>query len=121
MDIETTPNQSATATAQRAAQTKRRFTPQFKDRIVKLCEQPGAVMARVARDHNLDGNMVSRWVREHRVRIKARSFVPVQVTEPAASVGEIRIECTRGQQRIMVTWPASAAKECAQWLREWVA
>lgn len=119
MDTDTTPKPAVSA--QRAAQTKRRFTPAFKARIVKLCEQPGAVMARVARDHELDANIVSRWVREHRVRIKARSFVPLQVTEPAASVGEIRIECTRGQQRIVVAWPASAAKECAQWLREWLA
>lgn len=119
MNTDTTPKPAVTA--QRVSQTKRRFTPEFKDRIVNLCEQPGAVMAQVARDHDLDGNMVSRWVREHRVRIKARSFLPVQVTEPAASVGEIRIECTRGQQRIVVAWPASAARECAQWLREWLA
>ena len=119
MDTDTTPKTAVSA--QRASQTKRQFTPQFKDRIVKLCEQPGAVMARVARNHDLDGNMVSRWVREHRVRIKAHAFVPVQVTEPEGPIGEIRIECTRGQQRIVVAWPASAAKECAQWLREWLA
>lgn len=119
MDTHTTPTPAVTA--QSAAQTKRHFTPQFKARIVKLCEQPSAVMAQVARDHELDANIVSRWVREHRVRSKAHAFVPVQVTRPDASLGEIRIECTRGQQRIVVAWPASAAKECAQWLREWLA
>lgn len=119
MNTDTTPKQAVTA--QPASQTKRRFTPQFKARIVKLCEQPGAVMAQVARDHGLAANVVGRWVREHRARTEVHSFVPVQVTKPEASIGEIRIECARGHQRIMVTWPASAAKECAQWLREWLA
>ena len=119
MDTDTTPNPAVTA--QPASQTKRRFTPQFKARIIKLCEQPGAVLAQVARDHGLAVNLVGRWVREHRAGGGAHSFVPVQVTKPAASIGEIRIECTRGQQRIVVAWPASAARECAQWLREWLA
>lgn len=121
MDTNTTPNQSVTVTAKPGAQTKRRFTPQFKARIVKLCEQPGAVLAQVARDHGLAVNLVGRWVREHRARGGAHSFVAVKVTQPAASIGEIRIECARGQQRIVVAWPASAARECAQWLREWLA
>jgi len=100
MDTDTT--LKLAATAQRAAQTKRRFTPQFKAHIVKMCEQPGAVLAQIARDQGLVANVVGRWVREHGARSKANSFVPVQVTKPEASIGEIRIECTRGQQRIVV-------------------
>lgn len=119
MDIETTPKPAVTA--QRAAKTKRQFTAQFKARIVKLCEQPGAVLAHIARDHSLVPNVVGRWVREHHVRERIKGFVPVEMAAPAASTGEIRIECTRGKQTIVVTWPTSAAKECAQWLRDWLA
>ena len=119
MDTDTTPDLAVTAPG--AEQTKRRFSLQFKARIVKLCEQPGAVLAQVARNHGLAANLVGRWIREHRARGGANAFVPLQVTQPEASIGEIRIECTRGQQRIVVAWPASAARECAQWLREWLA
>ena len=34
--------------------------------------------------------------------------MPVQVTEPEGPIGEIRIECTRGQQRVVVAWPTPA-------------
>jgi len=51
----------------------------------------------------------------------SKGIVPVEVVAPAAPVGDIRIECTRGQQRIVVAWPTSSAKACAQWLREWLA
>lgn len=57
MDTDTTPKPAVTA--QRVSQTKRRFTPQFKARIVKLCEHLGAVMAKIARGHDLDANIVS--------------------------------------------------------------
>ena len=106
----------------RPGSKKRHFTPAFKSRIVELCSQPGAVAAQIARHYDLAPNMVKRWLREHRTQGQAPEFVPVQVAASAeVSIGEIRIECTRGQQRVSIAWPASAAKECAQWLREWLA
>ena len=105
----------------RPGSKKRQFTPEFKSRIVDLCSQPGAVASKVAWEHGLIPNMVNRWLREHRLQDKAPEFVPVQVASHEVSVDEIRIECTRGQQRVSIAWPASAAKECAQWLREWLA
>lgn len=122
METDTTPTPIPGAVVpKRPAIKKRRFTPQFKARIVKLCVQPGAVVPQIARDHDLGPNLVKRWVREHHMRGLSKGFVPVGVVAPAAPVGDIRIECTRGQQRIVVAWPASSAKECAQWLREWLA
>ncbi len=96
MDNDTTPILAA-AVPKRPALGKRRFTPQLKARIVK------------------------RWVREHHMRGLSKGFVPVEALAPAAPIGDIRIECARGQQRGVVAWPASSAKECAQWLREWLA
>ena len=120
METDTTPTPAAVV-PKRPAIKKRRFTPQFKARIVKLCGQPGAVIPQIARDHDLGPNLVKRWVREHHMRGLSKGFVPVEVVAPAAPVDDIRIECTRGQQRIVVAWPTSSAKECAQWLREWLA
>jgi len=101
---------------------KRRFTPEFKSHIIELCQQPDPVISQIARDHDLIPNMVNRWLREHRTQGEAPEFVPVEVADSAAVlIGEIRIVCTRGEQRMSIAWPASAAKECAQWVREWLA
>jgi transposase len=34
------------------------------------------------------------------------------------ATGEIRLELKRGALGVSVTWPISAATECAAWLRE---
>jgi transposase len=33
---------------------------------------------------------------------------------------DIRIELRRGAAMVSVSWPVSAASECAAWLREWL-
>mgnify|MGYP000064033556 CR=1 FL=1 len=119
MDTHTPP--SSVAVPKRPASKKRRFTAEFKAHIIELCSQPGAVRSQIAREHDLIPNMVNRWMREHRTQGQAPEFVPVEVAAGAEAISEIRIECIRGQQRVSIAWPASAAKECAQWLREWLA
>jgi len=122
MDTHTPPIAVAVPKRLASKKQKRQFTPEFKSRIVELCSQPGAVASQVAREHDLMPNMVNRWLREHRLKGMTPEFLPVQVSADAeVSIGEIRIECIRGQQRVSIAWPASAAKECAQWLREWLA
>lgn len=45
---------------------KRRYhTPAFKAQVVAQCLQPHVSMASVARAHNLNGNLVRRWVSDH--------------------------------------------------------
>ena len=75
---------------------KRRFTPQFKARIVKRCEQPGAVVPQIAHDHDLGSNLVKRWVREHHVRGLSKGFVPVEVVAPAAPIRDIELSALAG-------------------------
>ena len=47
-------------------------------------------------------------------------FVPVNLPQPDVAVQspDIRIELQRGCTAVTVTWPASAASECAAWMRE---
>ncbi|PND37943.1 hypothetical protein C1O66_10665 [Paucibacter aquatile] len=47
-------------------------------------------------------------------------FVPLSLPAPAATVPmeDIRIELQHGATAVTVTWPASAAGECAAWMRE---
>jgi transposase len=50
-------------------------------------------------------------VREH------ESFVPVPLPTPATEM-RIRVEVRRKDRSVSIEWPACAAKECAQLLRE---
>jgi transposase len=118
---------------------RRRHTPEFKLRIVQACQQPGVSIAAVALANSLNANMVRKWVIEaeaagprggaeavEQMRGTATpspaplaGFIPIPTaTEP--SVGSIGVEINRGQMVVKVTWPTSAAAECAAWLRELV-
>jgi transposase len=86
-------------------------------------------MASVALARGINANLLRRWVHEAEVApVKAplscepaparSTFVPMQLPEPVASGGDIRLELRRGATTITVTWPMAAAAECASWMRE---
>ncbi len=108
---------------------------------MQACRQPGVSIAAVALANGLNANMVRKWV----VAAEARpavaptadpgvpapvsdkptpsappSFLPLALRAPAAPMPahEIRIELQRGATAIKVTWPSTAATDCAAWLRE---
>ena len=124
---------------QQAGPRRRRRThsDEFKADAVAACAQPGMSMAAVAMAHGINANLLRRWV--HEVEMKPRRevvrtdvgdganaqepktvFVPVSLPAPAppAEVPDIRIELQRGPTTVTVTWPTSAASECAAWMRE---
>jgi hypothetical protein len=99
--------------------------------------QPGMSMAAVAMAHGVNANLLRRWVREAEMKpascAVSRSaaqevqaperktlFVPLGLPAPTApgARADIRIELQRGATAVTVTWPASAAGECAAWMRE---
>lgn len=120
--------------------TRRRHAPEFRDRVVEACRQPGVSIAAVALANGLNANMVRKWVIDAQARagkgllstadmsaasVKPTpsaplSFLPLAVPAPATPVpaDEIRIELQRGATVVKVAWPATAAQDCAAWLRE---
>ena len=113
-----------------AAQPKARrsYSDQFKAQLLAECEAPGASVARVAMSHGINDNVVHRWrqlARESRAvaaPAPRSEFVPVTLTTTNACPGshDIRVEIRRGATAITVSWPCSAAVECAAWLRDWL-
>ena len=106
---------------------RRLHSDEFKADAVSAASQPGVSMASVALTRGINANLLRRWVREAEVSpIKtlakatpaAPAFVPVQLPDPAAPVGKIRIDVRRGATTITVAWPMTAAAECASWMRE---
>lgn len=115
---------------------RRLHSDEFKANAVAACMQPGMSMAAVAMAHGVNANLLRRWVRQAEMTplvdapgknlpnvlvapVKA-AFVPVSLPAPEApaQMADIRIELQRGATAVTVTWPASAASECAAWMRE---
>ena len=122
---------------------QRRHSAAFKAQVLTACAEPGASVAAVALSFKLNDNLVHQWCRgrgvgsgrgtsstaiaESTPQFIALSL-PVPPPPPAAPpstpmaaevvTGEIRLELKRGAMGVSVTWPISAAAECAAWLRE---
>ena len=103
--------------------------------------RPGSLecsIAAVAMSRGVNANLLRRWVAEaerdgHDVAIEpavveapspapaapAPTFVPMALPPPSpVAAADIRVELRRGGTAITVTWPSSAATECASWMRE---
>jgi transposase len=104
--------------------TRRRHGAELKAQVLSECAQPGASVASVAMSHGINANVVHKWRRlanAAAVPMSApeASFIPVAL--PAASMApahDIRVELRRGATTMTITWPGSAAVECAAWMRE---
>ena len=122
-----------------ARRRRRKHSDDFKADAVASCMQPGMSMAAVAMAHGVNANLLRRWVREAELNRAAGAlsgmasreapapaperkslFVPLHLPVPIepTAVADIRIELRRGATAVTVTWPASAADECAAWMRE---
>ena len=122
--------------------TRRRHPAEFKRRIVQACQQGGVSIAAVALANGLNANMVRKWVIDaevthrgvetasarlatadpERANLEATpipGFIPIPTTL-SASGASISVEIHRGPTVVKVSWPTSAAAECAAWLRELV-
>ena len=122
-----------------AGRQRRRHSPEFRASVIRACLEPGVSIAAIALAKGLNANMVRKWVIEARQRSlpasgprprsvskpddlspPAPGFVPLALPAPSATPGAIQIELRRGATTVGVSWPVSAASECAAWLREWL-
>ena len=117
---------------------RRRHGAELKALVLEQCAAPGASVAKVAMSHGVNANVVHGWRKLAREREGAAmsppspttlpaktaasvpQFLPVsmaQTTPPPAPV-DIQIELRRGATAMKITWPITAAAECAAWMRE---
>lgn len=101
---------------------RRRHDEELKRQVLAECAALGASVAQVALAHGLNANLVHKWRRQASPAAKVsklEAFVPVAVAAPIAGVAEtIHLELQRGAVSVRVSWPLSAAGQCAAWLRE---
>ncbi len=120
-----------TITLNRLRARRRRYSREFKAEIVAACKQPGTSVAAIARMHDINDNIVHRWLREAEqagtdlwpicpapARLEsipaATPFVPVRVSTP--SQDSIHLELVRNDLTLRIDWPASQAQSCMQTL-----
>jgi transposase-like protein len=111
---------------------RRKHSAEFKAQLVGACEQPGMSSAAVAMANGVNANLLRRWVNEAEQRgstmpvpspataaspAPTPEFIPLQLPAPKPQP-DIRIELQRSGISVSVTWPVSAAAECASWMRE---
>jgi len=102
--------------------TRRRYGAELKQQILAKCAEPGASVASIALSHGINANVVHKWRRQDGralPALEAPAFVPVPLP-PTACVPapDIRIDLRRGATSVSVTWPLTAAEQCAVWMRE---
>lgn len=127
---------------------RRAYSEQFKAQAIQACKQPGASIAAIAHANDINPNVLHRWLREHarKGRYTAPAFLPVNIVDvmPSSQVPdrtqlpvsvskpvhqervdtlaeEIAIECVRGQSKVTIRWPLTAAVDCGRWLKDWLA
>lgn len=123
MRTDSTPNEAFSS-----GRSRRTHSAEFKAQVIAACRVAGVSKTAVAMAHGINANLARRWVVEADGRGDSTSiasvnkvvpaFVPVQMPPPAQAPVDIRIEVRRGPVAISVSWPCSAAAECAAWLRE---
>ena len=110
---------------------RRRYSREFKTQIVEACKQPGTSVAAIARMHDINDNIVHRWLGEaeqsgsnlwpsspspakREPPPASVPFVPVQVANTTPDT--IHLELIRNDPTLRIDWPASQAQPCLQML-----
>ena len=108
---------------------RRRHSDEFKAEAVAACMQPGVSVSAIALARGVNANLLRYWLRNAEMKPAARiaavpvatptSVMPMTLPAPTPSPPQdIRIELRRNATTVIVTWPTSAASECAAWMRE---
>jgi transposase len=96
---------------------RRRFTAEFKARIVEACQQPVASVAGIALEHPRNANLAHKWNRAARRKEPVSvtpAFIPVPMASTPApvatqwqSVESIRLSIPGVKGAITIEWPVA--------------
>ncbi|EAQ97011.1 transposase [Congregibacter litoralis] len=99
-------------------QRRRRYPPEFKEQVLRECEQPGASVAGVAVSHGLNPNLVHNWRRTHNI-LAPSGFVQLPAPGPVVETSPtiVRIDVPTPKGTLVVHWPLSEMPQSVTWLR----
>ncbi|WP_415760459.1 IS66-like element accessory protein TnpA [Pseudomonas sp. LT1P18] len=102
---------------------RRSYSKSFKAQVIAECAQADTSIANVALTHNLNANLVHKWIRVHAQENLAlqTAFIPVKALSSTAApqiAATIRIEVPHSKGVVVVSWPAENAAACSAFLRD---
>ena len=109
---------------------RRSYSREFKAQIVAACKQPGISVAAIARMHNMNDNILHRWLREdEQGGTDASGTVPPSVSLPVMPIPAfvpvmpgtssqdcIHLELLRNDLTLRIDWPGSQTPSFLQTL-----
>ena len=102
---------------------RRRHSPQFKAQVLEEASQYGVSVAAVARRHNLNANLIHKWLKTAQGGVPAASVAPAFISLPAPptpsrpSQAEARIEIPGATGVINLFWPCDQSQSLAALLK----
>lgn len=102
-------------------QEKRRrpnFTPEFKRHLVKLSMQPDANVARLAREHGINDNLLFNWRHQHKqgkllcADNPSAELLPVSIVSPFVPSAPLTTSLSDDKLHCEVTLPGGTVKLC---------
>ncbi|MEE4140937.1 IS66-like element accessory protein TnpA [Pseudomonas viridiflava] len=103
--------------------TRRSYSKSFKAQVIQECAQPGASIASIALSHNLNANLVHKWIRlqSQKSTVLQPAFIPLpmQTTAPVSS-SNICLEILHPRGTVKVNRPTDSAAACAAFLRDFL-
>lgn len=95
---------------------RRRHTHELKREVVAACAEPGRSVASVARQYQINTNMVHKWRREWEQQevLPQTDFIPLPALLPPKS---IILELPSPKGPVILHWPGDQLDSLAQWLR----
>ena len=107
----------STVRVTRPYRKRRQYSPEFKAQLVAESQIPGASVARIALDNDLNANLLRRWITESKQAGQQPSpaFVPINLPAAVAPAVKnshcIRIEIPQPSGPIVVEWPAEQVNQ----------
>ena len=100
---------------------RRRYSPQFKAQVMEEASQDGVSVAAVARRHNLNANLLHKWLKTAQGGVPtvpaAPAFIPLPAPPSRPSLAEARIEIPGAKGTINLFWPCDQTQSLAALLK----
>lgn len=104
--------------------TRRSYSKSFKAKVIQECAQPGASIASIALSHDLNTNLVHKWIRlqtQNSTALQPAFFplhMPLAGANTQAASLSICVEIQHPRGSVKVSWPTESAAACATFLRD---
>ena len=102
---------------------RRRYSPQFKAQVLEETLQDGVSVAAVARRHNLNANLVHKWLKAAQGGVRAASVAPAFIPLPApptpsgSGQPEVRIDIPSALGAVTLSWPCDQYHSLSQFIK----